>query len=226
MPQDRVQDFAKMNAQEILKNTQSSVCSAEMSETFDKLIEKRAKQLESSKVSQDSMTKLLEAEQRNEELKGAIESMKERQSYTKKLEICLKKKAWMEYEIGYEKFKETETDLKQAKKETAKATEKLKPLQNRIDALKRTKEGLDKAVSQESQTLRVCSGKVDDIDEGMEKFEDQIKRAQSDLKVSVFFYFWFSVFNIFPIYFKGCIINSSRPRVRSPRGSYIFCCFG
>lgn len=44
LPQDRVQDFAKMNPQELLHNTQSSVCSPECSEMFEKLKELRAQQ--------------------------------------------------------------------------------------------------------------------------------------------------------------------------------------
>lgn len=44
LPQDRVQDFAKMNPQELLHNTQSSVCSPECSEMFEKLKLLRAQQ--------------------------------------------------------------------------------------------------------------------------------------------------------------------------------------
>lgn len=44
LPQDRVQDFAKMNPQELLHNTQTSVCSPECGELFEKLKELRAQQ--------------------------------------------------------------------------------------------------------------------------------------------------------------------------------------
>jgi structural maintenance of chromosomes protein 5 len=182
LPQDRVQDFAKMNAQEILKNTQSSVCDADVPEMFDQLVEKRQKQLESERRSQDIQVKLREAEQRNEELKGAIENMKERQSYTKKLNMCTKKKAWMEYEIAYGKLKETEGDLAQAKKETAKAQDKLKPLQNRIDELKQTKAKIEKAVKQAANYERSFVARLDEADEGLERGEAQIKKAKSELQ--------------------------------------------
>lgn len=45
LPQDRVQDFAKMNAQELLANTQVSVCSEEVQAQFQALLELREQQM-------------------------------------------------------------------------------------------------------------------------------------------------------------------------------------
>lgn len=62
LPQDRVQDFAKMNPQELLLNTQSSVCSVECSEMFEKLKQLRAQQKGGGNTLVTQMSKLNESE--------------------------------------------------------------------------------------------------------------------------------------------------------------------
>lgn len=65
LPQDRVQDFAKMNNRELLINTQKSVGHEELSELHQQLITLRAayKELESAYEKQEVV--LNDAEQRN-----------------------------------------------------------------------------------------------------------------------------------------------------------------
>lgn len=64
LPQDRVQDFAKMNPQEILVNTQMSVCSAECIEMFEKLKQLRNHQKTDVHTLVTQMNKLREYEGR------------------------------------------------------------------------------------------------------------------------------------------------------------------
>lgn len=66
LPQDRVQDFAKMNAQELLDSTQISVCSPEVAEMLSQLKVLRSTQLNGAKDLAESQAKLNEHEQRAE----------------------------------------------------------------------------------------------------------------------------------------------------------------
>lgn len=66
LPQDRVQDFTKMNPQELLDNTQSSVCSPEIEEALRNLKELRSQQKNSGKVLNDNKKMLDEQVKRNE----------------------------------------------------------------------------------------------------------------------------------------------------------------
>lgn len=115
LPQDRVQDFTKMNSRELLLNTQASVCRPEMIELMDQLMEKRRNQKTVAKSSADSLTKLKEAEAKNEELRVQIENMKVRKQFEKEVEICNARKAWLEYEDVYLKFTSIKDDLQLAK---------------------------------------------------------------------------------------------------------------
>lgn len=114
LPQDRVQDFTKMNPRELLLNTQASVCSPSMIEQMDRLIDMRKQQKNVTKSNADNLAKLKEAEAKNEELRVQIENMKVRKQYEKKIEICNARKAWLEYEQLYLDFTATKDDLKLA----------------------------------------------------------------------------------------------------------------
>lgn len=62
LPQDRVQDFAKMNPQELLHNTQSSVCAPLCGELFEKLKQLRAQQKGDGNTLIQQVSKLSENE--------------------------------------------------------------------------------------------------------------------------------------------------------------------
>ncbi len=62
LPQDRVQDFAKMNPQELLHNTQTSVCTPECGELFEQLKGLRAQQKGDGNTLVTQMSKLSENE--------------------------------------------------------------------------------------------------------------------------------------------------------------------
>lgn len=64
LPQDRVQDFAKMNPQELLLNTQCSVCSTECVEMFEGLKQLRAQQKDGGNDLANQIKKLNENEGR------------------------------------------------------------------------------------------------------------------------------------------------------------------
>lgn len=61
-----MQDFTKMNPQELLDNTQSSVCSPDIAEALKNLKDLRGKQKNSSKKLEDNIKLLSEQEKRNE----------------------------------------------------------------------------------------------------------------------------------------------------------------
>lgn len=98
LPQDKVHDFSKMNAQELLENTERSVGDPMLSEYHTKLKEYRAqhKQLETQLAGNQ---RLLETKmQRYESLKGIVSTIKGKKSIQKKILTLKQKKAWMEYD--------------------------------------------------------------------------------------------------------------------------------
>lgn len=111
LPQERVQDFAKQNPQELFASTQKSVCSDEMFEQFDKLKELRSEQLCGDKQLKRTAELLHENERRIELLQTAVDNIRRQDALVQRKNVIEKKLAWMDFEDLFIKCKEAEKDL-------------------------------------------------------------------------------------------------------------------
>lgn len=116
LPQDRVQDFAKQNPQELLISTQMSVCRQEMIDSHKQLMALRAEQNTGTNRVHVDKRRLQEIEERLKILKTCVEDVQRKNALVEKRAMCLKKKAWMIYEREYEICQKLVRDLKIAKK--------------------------------------------------------------------------------------------------------------
>lgn len=98
MPQDKVQDFSKMDAQALLENTERSVGDPKLLEQHQKLKEYRDKcrQLETDVASKRRL--LGSKTQKHDALKVTVSTIKEKELIKKKIETLKQKKAWMQYD--------------------------------------------------------------------------------------------------------------------------------
>ncbi|XP_061391212.1 structural maintenance of chromosomes protein 5 [Musca vetustissima] len=119
LPQDRVQDFAKMNPQEILLNTINSVCSQDVIENFQKLKDLRKTQENGKSDYKNLKQKLDSTLVRVEELKVQLELFNVRKDIQDKLSVCMAKKLRLEIEEIQNKLADHENDLVLAKEQFA-----------------------------------------------------------------------------------------------------------
>ncbi|XP_053684572.1 structural maintenance of chromosomes protein 5 [Sabethes cyaneus] len=185
LPQDRVQDFAKMNPQELLMNTQASVCSSNMIEVMDQLLEKRKEQKDVTKSTADHAAKLKEAESKNEELRVQIENMNVRKKYEKEVEVCNARKAWLEYEQIFLDYNATKDDMQLAKTNLNAKQKILDPLKSKAVKLNKTKSELNEKIKQEQSEMGSNSGKLHQMESRTEQMEDQINKQKRDLQDAI-----------------------------------------
>lgn len=98
LPQDKVQDFSKMDAQALLENTERSVGDPKLLEYHLKLKDQRNnfKKLEAEVA---NTKRLLDSRtQRRDGLQQAVATIKERKLIKKKIETLKQKKAWILYD--------------------------------------------------------------------------------------------------------------------------------
>lgn len=182
LPQDRVQDFTKLNAQELLHNTQVSVCSTEINDAFGKLLKIREDQKNNLKNNGDIQTRLDDNRNRNEQLRVLIDNNKMKDKLIAKADLLLKKKAWCEYDELGVKHKEVEADLKLMTDKMAKKTDELKPIMQKRQELAATKNELINAVSKAGSNVNACTEEMEKLEDAAVKFESDINRAKQDMK--------------------------------------------
>lgn len=182
LPQDRVQDFTKLNSQELLRNTQNSVCSTEVNEAFETLIKKRELQKNASKNNDQLQTQLNDNINRNEQLFAVIESSRARDNLIQQRDLYLKKKAWMEYDELKVKFDEADNDVKKLQESINGKKKALLPFEKKQQEISGQKSALKNSISASITNIRQVQGQVDQIFNSMKNINSEIRQSKQKLK--------------------------------------------
>ncbi|XP_035736266.1 structural maintenance of chromosomes protein 5-like [Vespa mandarinia] len=132
LPQDKVHDFSKMNAQELLESTERSVGDPILLKYHIKLKEYRIqhKDLETQLASKQ---RLLETRtQKYEHLKGIVSTIKEKKAIKNKILTLKQKKAWMEYDQKRKQLVEVKKKRDVAENKVKSVQAKLMPINEMI----------------------------------------------------------------------------------------------
>lgn len=176
LPQDRVQDFTKMNPQELLHNTQISACAPEVNETFNKLVELRGIQKNNTNINADIQTRLTDHRNRNEQLRALIESNKLKNQLIAKLDVLMKKRAWLEYDKAKEQLAVVEADLNTLMDKVRQKNLELKPLLDKQQQIAGEKADIRNAISK-------ADTRFNEIVAEMDRFEDAVEGFNNDVSV-------------------------------------------
>ncbi|XP_060660787.1 structural maintenance of chromosomes protein 5 [Drosophila nasuta] len=117
LPQDRVQDFSKMNPQELLVNTMSSVCDDEFIKNFNDLKEMKLKLLNAHADREKDKENLQKEQKRLEQLQVTVDQYQERQEILQKVNVHKAKKLWSEITVANSRIDELKSSLNKANKE-------------------------------------------------------------------------------------------------------------
>lgn len=182
LPQDRVQDFTKMNPQELLHNTQISVCDAPTNEAFNKLIELRSTQKNNASSNANIQTRLSDNRNRNEQLRTLIESNKMKEQLMAKMDILLKKKAWCEYDKVKEQVIVIEADLKLLNDKIKKKNNDLNPLRDKQQQLAGTKTAIKNAISKAGTSINAVFAEMDRFTDAADKCESDVNSEKQRIR--------------------------------------------
>lgn len=182
LPQDRVQDFTKLNSQELLHNTQSSVCSQEINDAFETLKKKREQQNNSSKINADIQTQLNDNINRNDQLHAMIENSKARDNLIEQRELHLKKKAWLQYDDLKIKFDEADADVKKLEDTISKKKKALVPLEKKQKEISGMKTTLKNAISTSTTSTQQIRAQVDRMIDTVKTINSEVRESKQIVK--------------------------------------------
>lgn len=185
LPQDRVQDFAKMNAQELLLNTQVSVCTEEVHNQFQQLLDLRAKQLDVGKDEKVRQKEVEDLQAKNEGLRPQIENIQARGNLTKDLDMTNRKLAWMESEKLATKVGEYQTDLDQAQRKLSVAEQQLDPVKKKAASIIAEKKQMEAKIETEREVAKKLQLTIAKQRDQLSRFSQEIQNAKGDLQDSI-----------------------------------------
>lgn len=181
LPQERVQDFAKQNAQQLFISTQRSVCSDELNDDSDNLKRMRSLHLNGGKRLQQIQGLLEQNERRVELLQSVVDDICRRDTLAQKMDVIEKKLAWLEYEREHDRYKVIDADLKIAKNALAETTQKKKELDKHLAELDGERGAYEKQLDAETTKSKQCQREVERIAKEIDEAEYAMQRAGREL---------------------------------------------
>lgn len=132
LPQDRVQDFAKLNKQQLLKETQIALCRQDLLENQETLIECREQHKKMLASIEKNEKELKESKEANSRLEGLVKNFNQKKIYLEKIQHIERKIAWIMYDNIRVKLQEAKNDKVKASQlfETSKAG--IEPIEKQI----------------------------------------------------------------------------------------------
>lgn len=171
-----------MNPQQLLHNTQLSVCKPEITEAFEKLLDLRKTQKSNAEVKGDLQTRLRDSINRKVQLQAIIESNRLKDQLEAKLQILMKKKAWLEYGAVKVQLQEVEADLKTLTEKIRTKNLQIEPFKAEQERTAEIKTTLKNAISKAGTSLSSTVSEMDKLNDGADKVEGDINQAKRNLR--------------------------------------------
>ncbi|GBP52120.1 Structural maintenance of chromosomes protein 5, partial [Eumeta japonica] len=179
LPQDRVQDFSKMNPQELLRSTLAAVGSQESVALLDELITTRNQQKNLGNKSTNNGQMLQEQQRLNERLKVQIDAMTQRKLIENQISICQKKKLWIEYQDLRKKVVDYSVDKKKAAQLLNNHKDKISPLEVVMKNARSIIQKLEQRKLTLNREVQTIKDKIKDVLKSMKTQELNIKNAEA-----------------------------------------------
>ncbi|XP_053668362.1 structural maintenance of chromosomes protein 5 [Anopheles marshallii] len=181
LPQDRVQDFTKMNPRELLLNTQSSVCAPEVQTWFDELKAKREMQQKCNTQGAEGLARVRDLEARLVDLEQQLQTLRAREEFQQQIHVYQARKAWLEYEELFLIYTATLNDLKLAKKMSDDKEREYNKSKSDMQAIMARKMEMENSKHKQVAIAKRCTEEINSLEEKTERLEDNLAKQKRDL---------------------------------------------
>ncbi|XP_068083554.1 structural maintenance of chromosomes protein 5 [Anabrus simplex] len=183
LPQEKVLDFSRMNAQTLLINTEKAIGPAELRDYHEKLIRFTVR-IKASENDLNATKGNLEKQEREcEKLKSQVANLRERETQLKLIEELKVKRAWLRF---YRKKEESE-QFKVKLEDTKKNLEECRASEDRIVARRDTAERKATCIrnNMKSTNDAICknSAYIDKISSEVSDAQNTIRKCEEAMKL-------------------------------------------
>ncbi|CAK9812836.1 Structural maintenance of chromosomes protein 5 [Anthophora plagiata] len=182
LPQDKVQDFSKMNAQELLENTERSVGDPIILEHHKNLIEYRAEHKNLEKQIETKKKILVVKTQIYEGLQESVKSIKERKLIKKKIISLKQKKAWIMYDQKRRQLLKLKKRKEAAAADVVSLETEMQPINDAMENIKSEITLLKSSISDHSYKIKVNTSKLKKMMDDILECEDNIRECENACK--------------------------------------------
>ncbi|XP_074040926.1 structural maintenance of chromosomes 5 isoform X2 [Leptinotarsa decemlineata] len=181
LPQDRVQDFAKLNKQELLIETQKALCKFDLIDKQEMLILHRASQKEILESIDTYQKKLQNATEFNSRLEGRVQSFNKKKKFAENIQHIERKIAWTSYEQIRVQLSDIKEDRNKAQEVYDKYKNDMKPMERDINENKKSITELQQSNSSIAQIIRNTESSINMNLEKIDTVKDSIRKFNDDM---------------------------------------------
>lgn len=187
LPQDKVNEFARMKPVELLRGTEAAIGDGELAEIHNSLIAEKKELDEKSRIVNVTTMALERLEVEFQDVERLVAPIIEKKKLEEEISVIEKKSLWAEYEELKEACKEDEKKMTQAKNTLARMQAELEksngPVKKKRAEKEKVKESL-KSVAAQRKRVGMDSevAKSSKHIESMKKIHDAIASLESDAK--------------------------------------------
>ncbi|GFO25794.1 structural maintenance of chromosomes protein 5-like [Plakobranchus ocellatus] len=180
LPQEKVAEFARMSMQELLENTEKSVCRDDLYENHQKLKSARSESRGMEEELESLKEELDQKRQRNIRLEEDVKSYNDRKKFLEKVEVLKMKKPWLEYELLREQFRRAKEEKDRKHIELKREKKQSEGLQRRHDELKIKKENEEKETRQMSKYILTKTKDVEEQRANLTNMTEKIEQEKNE----------------------------------------------
>lgn len=185
LPQDRVQDFAKLNKQDLLKETQSALCRFDLIEKQKTLIDNRNSHKELVEAVGTLDKNLEQARDLNSRLEGRVTSFNKKKEYQEKIDNIERKTSWMVYEDFRIQLTDVKKDRSKAQEVYDRYKNFLKPMDQKLSLIKKYISQKQQISSTVSQTIRSINKSMETNTDKWNKCKDTITKLEDEVQTKL-----------------------------------------
>lgn len=177
LPQDRVAEFAGLNAVDLLAKTLEAAAPLDMKEMQATLKEIYHAQRDAEKQIQIDSEQLRVLEGRHQMQQADVERYREREEIQRGIDDLEDCQPLVHYYEAKRRYRELKDDRRRANRDLSALTARLQPTLEAIDAKKHYQEQLKAGLSKRTAVLQSAEQAVGQALANVERFEDQIQAA-------------------------------------------------
>jgi len=182
LPQDKVHDFSRLNSKGLLDSTVDAVGEVELKDKHQELKDLQKKMNEGEDLFERKKQMLTEKTEQCRRLEEDVQAFEEKAKIEKKIELLGGRLVWSKYQEVKRSTKETKDKSNQAKKRWEEQEEKMAPLKNAVNVVKKKKSSLESKLQSFNGSIKESMGKAKTHSQNIEKLEESVEGIEEELE--------------------------------------------
>lgn len=182
LPQDKVVEFARMNKQELLVETERAIGPKELHQHHEELSNLKKAHTHSHDDLRKKKESHRELERRNNLLQRDVERFMNKKKYEDEIMKATFKKHWLNYESSRDDLKEKRKSCKNAKVELKRIKDEYQPIKDQHKAQEGAVERYKEAERGAAMVVRRVEGRLRGLKEQLRSLEDKVDEPRQELE--------------------------------------------